>query len=176
MNDIIKFLDVHYDAALKLVSDFDITKNKEWDPQIYLNELYVQLGHVYNVLFANENVNENKRKIDNLGDELSDVLLQLINLARVLNIDMYGIKEYKDYKYDDLSGLTILLGQLTEAVMEIYECRFKKNRADFDTSYDFVKDRLYKLFIITYKISKKYKLNMIKEFDDMLKEWILRQI
>ncbi len=170
MNDIIKFLDVHYDAALKLVSDFDITKNKEWDPQIYLNELYVQLGHVYNVLFANENVNENKRKIDNLGDELSDVLLQLINLARVLNIDMYEIKEYKDYKYDDLNGLTILLGQLTEAVMEIYECRFKKNRADFDTSYDFVKDRLYKLFIITYKISKKYKLNMIKEFDDMLKD------
>ena len=154
MKDIIKFLDTYYDAALKLVSDFDITKSKEWNPRDYLNELYVQLGHVYNVLFANENVNENKRKIDNLGDELSDVLLQLINLARVLNIDMYGIKEYKNYKYDDLNGLTILLGQLTEAVMEIYECRFKKNRADFNTSYDFVKDRLYKLFIITYQISK----------------------
>lgn len=170
MKDIIKFLDTHYESALKLVSDFDITKSKEWNPQVYLNELYVQLGHVYNVIFANENVNENKRKIDNLGDELSDVLLQLINLAKVLNIDMYGIKEYKNYKYDDLSGLTILLGQLTEAVMEIYECRFKKNRADFKTSYDFVKDRLYKLFIITYQISKKYKLNMIKEFDDMLKD------
>jgi len=170
MNDIIKFLDIHYDAALKLVSDFDITKSKEWNPQIYLNELYVQLGHVYNVLFANEDVNENKRKIDNLGDELSDVLLQLINLAKVMNIDMYGIKEYKDYKYDDLNGLTILLGQLTEAIMEIYECRFKKNRADFNTSYDFVKDRLYKLFIIAYNISKKYKLDMIKEFDDMLKD------
>ena len=170
MKDIIKFLDTYYDAALKLVSDFDITKSKEWNPRDYLNELYVQLGHVYNVLFANENVNENKRKIDNLGDELSDVLLQLINLARVLNIDMYGIKEYKNYKYDDLNGLTILLGQLTEAVMEIYECRFKKNRADFNTSYDFVKDRLYKLFIITYQISKKYKLNMIKEFNDMLKD------
>jgi len=54
--------------------------------------------------------------------------------------------------------------------MEIYECRFKKNRADFNTSYDFVKDRLYKLFIIAYNISKKYKLDMIKEFDDMLKD------
>ena len=49
MKDIIKFLDTHYDAALKLVSDFDITKSKEWNPQVYLNELYVQLGHVYNV-------------------------------------------------------------------------------------------------------------------------------
>ena len=70
MKDIIKFLDTYYDDALKLVSDFDITKDKEWDPKDYLNELYVQLGHVYNVLFSNDNVNENKRKIDNLGDEL----------------------------------------------------------------------------------------------------------
>lgn len=126
MKDIIKFLDVHYKSALKLVSDFDITKNKAWNPQIYLNELYVQLGHVYNVLFANENVNENKRKIDNLGDELSDVLLQLINLAKIMNINMYDIKDYKDFKYDNINGITILLGQLTEAVMEINECRFKE--------------------------------------------------
>ncbi len=97
-------------------------------------------------------------------------LLQLINLARVLNVDMYGIKEYKDYKYDDINGLTILLGQLTEVVMENYGCRFKKSRANFNSSYDFIKDRLYKLFIITYQISKKYKLNMFKEFGEMLKD------
>lgn len=170
MNNIIKFLDIHYENALKLVSDFDITKNRAWDPQIYLNELYVQLGHVYNVLFANENVNEEKRKIDNLGDELSDVLLQLINLAKIMNIDMYEIKKYKDYDYHDISGISILLGQLTEAIMENNDCRFKKDRVGFDTSYDFVKDRLFKLFIITFNISKDYKLDIIKEFDDMLKD------
>ena len=126
MNNIIKFLDIHYENALKLVSDFDITKSKAWDPQIYLNELYVQLGHVYNVLFANENVNETKRKIDNLGDELSDVLLQLINLAKIMNIDMYEIKKYEDYDYHDISGISILLGQLTEAIMENNDCRFEK--------------------------------------------------
>lgn len=170
MKDIIKFLDTHYKSALKLVSDFDITKNKEWNPRDYLNELYVQLGHVYNVLFANEDINESKRKIDNLGDELSDVLLQLINLAKIMNINMYDIKDYKDFKYDNINGITILLGQLTEAVMEINECRFKKSRDGFDSSYDFVKDRLFKLFIITYNISKDYKLNMVKEFEDMLKD------
>ena len=94
MKDIIKFLDTHYKSALKLVSDFDITKNKEWNPRDYLNELYVQLGHVYNVLFANEDINESKRKIDNLGDELSDVLLQLINLAKIMNINMYDIRGF----------------------------------------------------------------------------------
>lgn len=170
MNDIIKFLNIHYKNALKLVSDFDITKSKAWDPQIYLNELYVQLGHVYNVLFANDKVNETQRKIDNLGDELSDVLLQLINLAKILNIDMYDIKELEDYEYNNLNGISILLGQLTEAIMEMNECRFKKDRIGFDTSYDFVKDRLFKLFIITYNISKVYKLDMIKEFNDMLKD------
>lgn len=170
MKDIIKFLDVHYKNALKLVSDFDITKKKKWDPQIYLNELYVQLGHVYNVLFSNDSVNEDKRKIDNLGDELSDVLLQLINLAKIMNIDMYEIKELKDYSYDNINGISILLGQLTEAVMEINDCRFRKDRVGFDTSYDFVKDRLFKLFIITYNISKEYKLDMIKEFKDMCKD------
>lgn len=170
MEDIIKFLDTHYNSALKLVSDFDITKNKVWNPRDYLNELYVQLGHVYNVLFANENVNESKRKIDNLGDELSDVLLQLINLAKIMKINMYDIKEYKDFNYDNINGITILLGQLTEAIMEINECRFKKSRDGFNTSYDFVKDRLFKLFIITYNISKDYNLDIIKEFDDMLKD------
>ena len=128
MNNIIKFLDIHYENALKLVSDFDITKSKAWDPQIYLNELYVQLGHVYNVLFANENVNETKRKIDNLGDELSDVLLQLINLAKIMNIDMYEIKKYEDYDYHDISGISILLGQLTEAIVKKYDFLFNKHR------------------------------------------------
>jgi len=170
MEDIIRFLDIHYKNALKLVSDFDITKNKKWDPQIYLNELYVQLGHVYNVLFNNDEVNETKRKINNLGDELSDVLLQLINLSKILNIDMYEIQKLKDYSYDNINGISILLGQLTEAVMEINECRFKKSRYGFDSSYDFVKDRIFKLFIITYNISKDYKLDMIKEFGDMLND------
>lgn len=170
MKDIINFLNVHYKNALKLVSDFDITKEKEWNPQLYLNELYVQLGHVYNVLFANKKVNESKRVIDNLGDELSDVLLQIINLAKIMNINMYDIKDYGFYKYDNINGISILLGQLTEAIMEIYECRFKKNRDGFDTSYDFIKDRLFKLFIITFNISKKYNLNMIEEFNSMLND------
>jgi len=170
MEEIIKFLDTHHEDALKLVSDFNITKNKEWNLSDYLNELYVQLGHVYNVLFTSEEVNENKRKICDLGDELSDVILQLINLANILNIDMYGIKEYKDYKCEEINGMNILLGQLTESIMETYGCRFKKTRVDFNTSYDFIKDRLYKLFIIAFNISKQYNLDLINEFSKMLKD------
>ena len=170
MNDIMKFLKVHYKNALKLVSDFDITKNHKWDSKDYLNELYVQIGHVFNVLYADEKVNETKRNINNLGDELSDVLLQLINLSKNLQINMFEIEELKDFNYSDLNGVMILLGQLTETLMENNECRFKKDRVGFYTSYDFIKDRLFKLFIVVFEISKKYKLDMIKEFDAMLKD------
>ena len=91
----IEFLDTHYENAILLVQGFDKTKEKKWEAKDYLNELYVQVGHVYNVLYSNSYVNEKGRKIDNLGDELSDVLLQLINLGHLLNIDMYDIKDLK---------------------------------------------------------------------------------
>lgn len=170
MDEIIKFLDKHYENAIRLVNAFNATKEKEWDSLLYLNELYVQVGHVYNVLYSNDNVNEEDRKIDNLGDELSDILLQLINLANVLDINMYDIKNMEDYSYDQLNGIPILLGQLTEVVMEMNGYRFGKERKGFDSHFDFAKDRIFKTFIITFNISKQYNLNMIKEFDDMIED------
>lgn len=168
MEDVIKFLDKYYKKALKLVSDFDITKSKQWNSQTYLNELYVQVGHVYDVLYSIDSAKEDKRIIDNLGDELSDVILQLINLAKNLGINMYEIKDYLNYDCKDLNGITILLGQLTEAIMENNDCRFKKNRFGFNNSYDFVKDRLFKIFIITFQIAKQYNLDLSQEFQAML--------
>ena len=168
MEEIIKFLNENYKKALKLVDDFNITKSKKWDSQTYLNELYVQVGHVYNVLYSIDSTKEDKRIINNLGDELSDVILQLINLANNLGINMYEIKDYSNYDCKDINGITILLGQLTEAIMEINDCRFKKNRFGFNNSYDFVKDRIFKIFIITFQIAKQYNLNLSKEFKSML--------
>lgn len=170
MKDILKFLDTHYDNALKLVSNFDITKSKKWEASDYVQELLVQVGHVYTVLDQDDEVKENKRIINNLGDELADVLLQLINLARIMNIDMHEIQNLKDYKSSNVNGLSILMGQLAEVIMENNSARFKKNRVGFETSYDFIKDRIFKLFIITYNIGKKHKLNLIKEFSLMCED------
>lgn len=170
MEQIIKFLDKHYENALRLVKAFDSTKEKAWDNLLYLNELYVQLGHVYNVLYPNSNVNEENRKIDNLGDELSDVALQLINLASNLGINMYEIKDMENYNHNDLNGIPVLLGQLTESVMEMNGYRFQKNRKGFENHLDFAKDRIFKTFIITFNIAKDNNLDMIKEFDDMMED------
>lgn len=166
----IEFLDQHLENAIELVHGFEKTKEKEWEAKDYLNELYVQLGHVYNVLYGNSYVNEKGRIIDNLGDELADVLLQLINLADLLNIDMYEIKSLKEESHHDINSLPILLGQLSEIIMEMSNCRFKKERVGFRTSHDFVKDRIFKLFITVYNIAQEHNLDMIKEFGDMVED------
>lgn len=170
MSDIIKFLDVYYMEALKLHQKFNITKKGNWSSLVLLNEISVQLGHVYNILFPNKLVDETGRNIINLGDEISDVLLQLINLSKVLNINMYEIKYLNNYNYNDISGVNILLGQLTEVIMEMNQLRFKKERYGFDSSYEFAKDRLFKIFLIVYNFAKSNNLDIIKEFHLMIED------
>lgn len=170
MNEIEKFLNTHYKNALKLVENFNITKKYEWTAKDYLNELYIQVGHVYTVLYKNKNVQEKNRLIENLGDELADVLLQVINLAHYLNIDFYEITSLKNYESHDISDISILLGQLTEIMMEMLETRFKKIREGFNNSYEFMKDRLFKIFLSTYQIAIDHELDMSSEFELMLKD------
>lgn len=170
MNDILEFLNKHYDNALKLCKDFEKTKQNNWEASDYVYELYVQVGHVYNVLNKNKIVNEFGRDINNLGDEISDVLLQLINLSYSLHIDLKEIQNIKYFKHSNLNSLVILLGQLTENLMECNSLRFRKERVGFDSSYEFIKDRIFKMLIITMNFAKKNNLNMIEEFDIMLND------
>lgn len=168
MTDIMKFLNMEYDKALKLCKDFNITKEKEWTPLIYLNELQVQVGHIYNVLMKDDYCNEPNRSFNNLGDEISDVLLQLINLAYSLNINMYDIENEENTTINDFNWIQILLGQLNEVIMEQEGFRFRKSRDNFNNSFDFAKSRIFKSFIITYNFAKKHNLNIIDEFEEML--------
>ena len=170
MKDIISFLDNYYEKAIKLSEDFIITRSCNWNPLLILNELSIQIGHIYNVVYKNEIVSEKNRDFNNLGDELSDVFLQLIALADSMNIDLYNIKNKKMFKEDDWLSLPILFGQLNEAIMEKYDYRFSKPRVGFTTIDDFIEDRIFKMFIITYFIAKKYQLNIEKEFSLMLED------
>lgn len=98
MEKIISFLDNYYKKAIKLSNDFSITRDYEWTPLLILNELSIQVGHIYNIAYQSEAVNEPNRVFSNLGDELSDVFLQLIALADSMNIDMYNIRNLKPLK------------------------------------------------------------------------------
>lgn len=168
MKKVISFLDNYYEKARKLSDDFSITRDFDWTPLLILNELAIQVGHIYNIAYSSEAVNEPNRAFTNLGDELSDVLLQLIALADSMNINMYHIKDLKPIKEDDWLAFPVLFGQLNEAVMEKYGFRFNKPRSGFKTTDEFIENRILRLFDITYQIALKYNLDIEKEFQLML--------
>ncbi|MCX4255251.1 MAG: hypothetical protein OSJ63_08335, partial [Bacilli bacterium] len=146
MEKIISFLDNYYKKAIKLSNDFSITRDYEWTPLLILNELSIQVGHIYNIAYQSEAVNEPNRVFSNLGDELSDVFLQLIALADSMNIDMYNIRNLKPLKESDWLAFPVLFGQLNEAVMEKYGYRFNKPRSGFSTTDEFIENRILRLF------------------------------
>ena len=168
MKKIIKFLDNYYSAARKLSDDFSITKDYDWTPLLILNELAVQVGHIYNIAYRSEAVDEPNREFTNLGDELSDVFLQLIALADSMDMDLYNIMNLKIIKEDNWLAFPVLFGQLNEAVMEKYGFRFNKPRSTFNTTDEFIENRILRLFDITYQIAEKYNLDIEKEFQLML--------
>lgn len=168
MEKIISFLDNYYQKAIKLSNDFSITRDYEWTPLLILNELSIQVGHIYNIAYQSEAVNEPNRVFSNLGDELSDVFLQLIALADSMNIDMYNIRNLKPLKESDWLAFPVLFGQLNEAIMEKYGYRFNKPRSGFSTTDEFIENRILRLFDITYQIAEKYHLDIEKEFSLML--------
>lgn len=120
------------------------------------------------IVYQSEAVNEPNRIFSNLGDELSDVFLQLIALADRMNIDMYNIRNLKPLEESDWLAFPVLFGQLNEAVMEKYGYRFNKPRSGFSTTDDFIENRILRLFDITYQIAEKYHLDIEQEFSLML--------
>ena len=165
---ILSFLDKFYNRSLILSEAFSKTREKDWDPLVILNELGVQIGQIYNIIYHNEIVSEKNRIFSNLGDELSDVLMQLIALSDAMNINFYEIKDFQEVQEFNWLSLPILFGQLNESVMEKYHYRFSKPREGFATIDDFIKNRIFLLFYVTFEIGKFHGLDLEKEFEEMI--------
>lgn len=170
MNKVVSFLDNYYGKAVTLSNSFGVTRNYEWTPLLILNELSIQVGQIYNIIYQSEAVNENDRIFTNLGDELSDVLLQTIALADSLDINLYHVSELAPIKEDNWFSLPIIIGQLNESIMEKYGYRFTKPRLGFDNIEEFIENRILRLLDITYQIAIKYNLDIEIEFQKMLDE------
>ena len=153
--------------AISLKEEFKVLEKNDWNSLTVLLELNVQIGHLINVLHDDIEIKEEGRMIDNIGDEISDVLLQLSYLSYLEKVEFDDIAKYEDYKYDKVEGLSVLSGQLTETLMEKYEYRFDKPRVGFDSLESFIKDRIVKMIIIALNVGTKHNLDMIKEFNDM---------
>ncbi len=169
MKNLFEFLNVHYDNAIEIKEKFKITEKKEWNNIITLLELNVQVGHLFNVKNHNKIYDEKDRNISNLGDELSDVLLQLCYLLHLEKVDLRKLSKYNCDIYN-INILPILIGQLTEAIMEKEDYRYRKVRVGFNNINDFIDDRLFKIIIIIYNYATEEGYNMINEFSMMQKD------
>ena len=172
---VLKFLNNYYDKAIKLKESFKITENKRWTPTTVLSELNVQLGHLSYLISDNKEYGERERKIDNYGDELSDVLLQIIAVCWKLKINLkdynYDYKkiEFKDNKEAILSFVTVY-GQVSEMIMEKEKFRHYKIRYGYPTQNEFLLDNISKLVEIIFSIADNLKLDLCYEFDEMIKD------
>lgn len=170
MNKLEEFMKTRYPKAIELKKQFRVLEKKEWDETTILAELTIQISHLYNVIFSNPAVNEIGRNIHDLGDEISDVLLQLSYLASIEHVNINNISKYDNYTYDKLAGVNIILGQLIERILEKNEYRFDKNRPGFNTPEEFIEDRILRLFKIVSNFATTNLIDINKEFDRMYED------
>jgi hypothetical protein len=163
----IRFIDECYNDAITLKEQFKITESKDWDIITVLLELGVQIGHIFDIECNTGSLKEPMRNIHELGDEVSDVLLQTMYLGYLAKVDF---KRKIDFEYYDINGIMVLYGQLVETIMEENSYRFKKERVGFDTRLDFIKDRILKIYLLTINYAKENNINVIEEFKKMKKD------
>ena len=165
-----QFINECYDEAIKLKEQFKITENKPWTALTVINELLVQLGHYCFIICNTEYIKEKERNIINPKDELTDILLQLCSLCNKLNIKKEKLIAY-EVTFDSIVKATlmlnVLLGQITEAIMELEGYRHNKERKGYNSKYDFIIERVNKCFSIIFSISERQKYDMIEEFYKM---------
>lgn len=161
-----KFFEQFLEKSKILRERFVITTKNEWNPMSVLTELYVQVGHVYTVL-KNSSYLEKNRKIDDMGDEVSDVVFQLIIIGNMYDFD-YESYQTKSLDNPTLEDLIIVLGQLSEAVMEDCGHRFEKPRDGFETTIDFIKFKISQGFDIIFEVSNLFGLQLEKEYQRMI--------
>ena len=172
MMSINDFIAKYYIKSVELKEKFKITENKEWDGLTVLNELQVQLGHVSHLISTNKSYGERERNITNIGDELSDVLLQIFSYSTKLNIDIRIIK-FEDKLIEEtvensIINLLTILGQLSEITLEYEGFRHYKIRYGFPKVEQYILNLFENFFQIVFSIINILGIDIDKEYNNML--------
>ena len=177
-----RFINDYYDKAIELKKMFQITENKKWDQFTVLAELNVQFGHLAYLLSEYKDYGEANRNIHDLGDELSDVLLQIFALCWKCNIDLkefnyeYSIPNFNNCN-DAILSFNVVYGQVSEIIMEIEEFRHYKIRYGYSTQKKFLLDKISQLFNLVFIIANNLKIDMDYEYNEMINDasgWLKR--
>ncbi len=162
------FFDKFYVPSIQLKKRFLVTEKKAWDGLTVLNELCVQIGHVATIVNSSKLL-ENGRRIDNLGDEVSDILLQLMIYIYIEKMDDFKIKDINVKEYE-LTDLLVPFGQLNEIAMEEYGYKFEKPREGFATSREFVIEKVNQMFYIILNFCHNNGIDINYEYQAMLND------
>lgn len=168
-----EFILKYYQKSVALKERFKITEKKEWNSLIVLNELQVQVGHVAHVISTNKSYGEKERNISDIGDEISDVILQLFSYSTKVKIDIRKIhfgEELNNNTIDNnMMNLLTIIGQLSEVTLEKEKYRHYKIRYGFPKVEQYIISLFEHFFKIIFSIIKQLDINLDKEYEKMLK-------
>lgn len=178
-----QFIENYQEQAIELKNSFEIIENK-WDLANDNQELYLQVGHLLNIILRNQKRDyfldfllEKEREINSIADELSDVFLSLFSIAKKIGSELVvcvdGINTdasiINNYTSADLCiCLCVLCGQLSEAIMLL-----SKKRFNYNSKKDAIKniqEKIGYMSFVTYRISELENIDMSKAFECMIKD------
>lgn len=163
------FLKKYQIISYNLKNKFKITEKRPWNSEIFLVELYVQMGHFAFLLLKKGQgiVRPFLLQDSSVEDELCDITFQLMNLANNLGICL--VRAYDDYadkvihsNVDSVSDLSLILvdaiGLISDCVLSLDE--YKDPRGLDENRY---KDKI--CYTIIFIISILFKISYIFEID-----------
>lgn len=169
-----EFITKYYTASVELKEKFKITEEKEWNGLTVLNELQVQIGHVAHIISDNKSFGEKGRHISDIGDEISDVILQLFSYSTKVRIDLRNLEFCEELNDDTISSnmmnLLIVIGKLAEITLENEKYRHYKIRYGFPEIKNYLISLFNEFFQIIFSIIKYLNLNIDEEYEKMLKD------
>lgn len=172
------FLKKYQIISYNLKNKFKITEKRPWNSEIFLVELYVQMGHFAFLLLKKGQgiVRPFLLQDSSVEDELCDITFQLMNLANNLGICL--VRAYDDYadkvihsNVDSVSDLSLILvdaiGLISDCVLSLDE--YKDPRGLDENRYkDKIRYTIIFIISILFKISYIFEIDLTYSYKKML--------
>ena len=167
-DDIKNFIILRTPQSIALESQFSKIKKNKWDDSmVIIAELNVQLGQLFSIFETTEDL-EPERKFQDIGDELSDILLSLLYLSSLEKMSGFDIIIYKSLENTDLRGLSVVLGKLSEAILEKKGYRFQRNHGNFPDLQSYIISLISLMYLIIFAYANENNIDLNYEFQKMI--------